>query len=85
MHLTADDIVEYVKTSAPSKLRNGAVKKQRDTHDINQVIERLESATIREIAAEANMPVWRVAEQVEHLLALKTPTLKLTRVAKPSE
>jgi hypothetical protein len=71
MYLTADDIVEPVKSFAHTTVRAGAVRKQRDAHDI--------SATIREIAAASSLPVWRIAEHVEALVGLKTPKLKLTR------
>lgn len=79
MYLTADDIVEPVKSFAQTTLRHGAVKRQRDAHDINLIIERLGSATIREIAAASSLPIWRIAEHVEYLTGLKTPRLKLTR------
>jgi hypothetical protein len=79
MYLTADDIVEPVKSFAHTTVRAGAVRKQRDAHDINMAIERLGSATIREIAAASSLPVWRIAEHVEALVGLKTPKLKLTR------
>ncbi len=82
MYLTAHDIVEPVKSFAQTKLRNGAAKKQRDSHDINMVIERLGSATIGEIARASSLPVWRIAEHVEYLAGLKTPKLKLTRATK---
>jgi hypothetical protein len=84
MFLTADDIVEPVKSFANETLRHGAVKKQRDAHDINMVIERLGAATLREVAAASSLPVWRIAEHVEYAVGLKTPKLKLTRAAKPT-